>query len=270
MRKLGYDERIVSGSGSPRSIEVDALSVEVHTVDGSLGRAAACFVSEKLHETISARGRANLALATGTSQLAFLDALKRETTIRWDRITVFHLDEYQGIAAQHPASFRRYLHERILDEVEPAVIHLLEGDAADSEEETRRYERLLETHPIDIACIGIGENGHIAFNDPPVADFNDPRRVKVVQLDETCRRQQLGEGWFDSLDEVPTHALTLTIPAIMRSHCISCFVPEERKARAVADALGGPISPICPASILRRHPDARLFLDRFSASLIRS
>ncbi len=260
----------MSDAELPVAFKVDALSIEVHASDAHLGQAAAHFVAGKLEEAVANNGRANLALATGASQFAFLEALRRIEAIPWDRITVFHLDEYQGMSAHHPASFRRYLRERILDEVEPAEIHLLEGDAADPEKEARRYERLLRTHTIDVACIGIGENGHLAFNDPPVADFNDPRLVKVVQLDETCRRQQLGEGWFSALEDVPTHALTLTIPAIMRSRCISCFVPEQRKAQAVADALQGPISPNCPASILRRHPDARLFLDRFSASRIRS
>ena len=259
----------MSGSSPPRTFERDALSVEIHDGEDDLGRAAARFVAAKLQEAIGANGRANLVLATGSSQFTFLDALKRNTAIPWDRITVFHLDEYQGMSARHPASFRRYLRERILDEVKPGRVHFLEGDAPDSQAEALRYERLLESRPIDIACIGIGENGHIAFNDPPVADFDDSRLVKLVRLDERCRRQQLGEGWFMSLEEVPTHALTLTIPAIMGSRHISCVVPEERKAQAVADALNGPISPACPASVLRRHPHARLFLDQSSASRIR-
>jgi glucosamine-6-phosphate deaminase len=259
----------VSESSPLRTFEVGLLSVEIHDTEEDLGRAAAHFVAAELRRAVAGREEANLVLATGTSQFTFLDALKRDATIRWDRLNVFHLDEYRGISAQHPASFRRYLRERILDDVKPGQVHFLKGDAPDPEEEARRYENLLKAHPIDIACIGIGENGHIAFNDPPVADFNDSRLVKVVRLDEQCRRQQLDEGWFASLEEVPTHALTLTIPAIMSSRHVSCVVPEQRKARAVADALEGPISTTCPASVLRRHPSARLFLDRSAASLIR-
>ncbi len=261
-------ERNMSDSIRTDFFEVDTLAVRVFESPEALGKTAARFVAESLRSATETKGNANLVLATGTSQLGFLEALRQDPSIRWDRITVLHLDEYVGMTAQHPASFRRYLRERILEAVKPAAVHLLAGDAPDGDREAGRYAALLEAHPPDMACIGIGENGHIAFNDPPVADFNDPRLVKVVQLDEICRRQQLGEGWFASLDEVPTHALTLTIPAIMRSRRISCVVPEERKARAVADALEGPISPACPASILRRHPDARLFLDRGSVSRI--
>lgn len=167
---------------------------------------------------------------------------------------------------QHPASFRKYLRERILDEVKPAEVNYLAGDAQDIEAVTMRYENLLKTHPIDLACIGIGENGHIAFNDPAVADFNDPRLVKVVELDDACRRQQLGEGWFPTLEDVPREALSLTIPAIMSSKVISCVVPDKRKAAAVYNALYGPVSIACPASILRKHSAVTLFLDLLSAA----
>jgi glucosamine-6-phosphate deaminase len=169
----------------------------------------------------------------------------------------------------HPASFRKYLKERILDKVQPKEVHYLNGDAPNVEAEVLHYENLLKEHPIDIACIGIGENGHIAFNDPPVADFNDPKLVKVVELDEPCRKQQLGEGWFPTLDDVPTHALSLTISAIMGCKAISCVVPDERKAEAVYNTLNAEISTACPATILRTHADCILYLDEGSASKLK-
>ncbi len=259
----------LSGDVKPiRSFKADLLNVEVFDDDVSLGRAAAAFVSTELASAVKENGAANLVLATGASQFTFLEAFKRDSTVDWPKISVFHLDEYTGMSDRHPASFRRYLRERILDEVQPGAIHFLNGDAADAEAETVRYEALLRNSLLHVACIGIGENGHIAFNDPAVADFNDSRLVKIVELDEACRRQQLGEGWFQSYDEVPKHAMSLTVPAIMNCRMISCVVPDLRKARAVRNALVGPIHTGCPASILRRHPSARLFLDRESADLI--
>jgi glucosamine-6-phosphate deaminase len=251
-----------------QSFKVDSLDVRVYDSNASLGRAACDFVTRELALAVRTHGSANLVLATGASQFAFLDALKIEPSIDWPRITVFHLDEYRGLPDDHPASFRRYLRERILDYVRPATVHFLEGDAADADAESARYQALLRAHPIHVACIGIGENGHIAFNDPVVADFDDPRLVKVVELDTACRRQQLGEGWFKTFEDVPTHALSLTIPAIMNCRAISCVVPDLRKAPAVSRALHGPISTACPASILRSHARACLFLDRDSASLL--
>lgn len=233
-----------------------------------MGHAAAEFVYQHLFTTIQQRGSANMILATGTSQFSFLEALKQKK-IDWARISVFHLDEYIGISDQHPASFRKYLKDRILDHVKPGKIYFLNGDADNLNEEIEHYEILLKSHQIDIACIGIGENGHIAFNDPPVADFDDPHLVKVVELDEACRMQQLGEGWFPAFDDVPREALSLTIPAIMNSSVISCFVPDERKSTAVFNTLYGEISTACPASILRGHPNAVLFLDQASASKIK-
>lgn len=249
------------------SISFDNLQATVYDNLGDMGRAAADFVQEKLAVAISERGGANLILATGASQFPFLERLK-EREIDWQKITVFHLDEYKGIPDTHPASFRKYLRERILDEVRPKKAYFLNGDAKDLEKEMEDYTRLLKDHPIDIACIGIGENGHIAFNDPPVADFNDPNLVKVVELDEACRNQQLGEGWFAAFDDVPTHALTLTVTAIMDCRAISCVVPDSRKAEAVRRTLYGPVSTECPASILRTHKQAKMFLDTESAAKI--
>ena len=248
-----------------KSFTKEQLQVRIFVTTKEVGYASADFVAKNLQSVIQAKGTANLILATGASQFSFLDALKKQS-VDWNKITVFHLDEYIGISDQHPASFRKYLKERILDVVKPSKIYFLNGDAPDPDEEAKRYGELLLAHPTDVACIGIGENGHIAFNDPAVADFNDPLRVKVVYLDHACRMQQLGEGWFPTFEDVPKQALSLTIPSILRSKVISCVVPDERKSQAVYDTLFGKISTSCPASILRTHPDAVLFLDSGSAS----
>lgn len=253
---------------SIKTFTYDQLKVKVFQSDKELGQASAEFVEMQLNEAIQHKGSANLILATGASQFSFLEAL-REKVIAWDKITVFHLDEYKGISEQHPASFRKYLKERILDIVKPGQVYLINGDAENMDEMLNEYEALLAAHPIDIACIGIGENGHIAFNDPP-ADFNDPHLIKVVQLDEACRRQQFGEGWFPTLDDVPQEAVSLTIPAIMNCKIISCVVPDERKSTAVYNTLYGEISTACPASILRTHRNATLFIDLPAASQIRN
>jgi glucosamine-6-phosphate deaminase len=249
-----------------KSFQKDKLNIEIHETKQSLGFRAANYASEKLANIINKKGSANLILATGASQFEFLAALKKIDAIDWSKIAVFHLDEYLNMPDTHPASFRKYLKERILDEVKPAIVNFLRGDAQDIEKEIERYENLLKNHPIDLACIGIGENGHIAFNDPPVADFNDPKLVKMVALDEPCRRQQFGEGWFKTYEDVPKTALSLTIPAIMGAKNISCVVPDKRKATAVYNAINGPISVACPASILRTHANATLFLDAPAAS----
>ena len=245
----------------------DNIKIGIYKDAVALGKAAADFAAQTLNDAIDQKGSANLILATGASQFTFLEALKKKE-IAWDKVTVFHLDEYKGISDQHPASFRKYLKERILDEVRPKKIHFLNGDAENISAEIEQYENLLKNHEIDIACIGIGENGHIAFNDPPVANFNDPKLVKIVTLDEACRQQQLGEGWFPTLDDVPKEALTLTVPAIMRSKVVSCVVPDQRKAKAVHAALFEAIDTACPASILRKHANAHLLLDEAAASLL--
>tara|TARA_R110002049_G_scaffold2171_2_gene15667 strand:+ start:2313 stop:3074 length:762 start_codon:yes stop_codon:yes gene_type:complete len=251
-----------------KSFQIENLSIEIYGQSKEMGAAAADYVTRKLNDAIVKKGGANLILATGASQFSFLEALQTKE-IDWGKITVFHLDEYKGISESHPASFRKYLKERILNKVAPKKIYFLNGDAANLQLEINNYEEALQAHPIDIACIGIGENGHIAFNDPAVADFQDPKLVKVVELDEACRNQQLGEGWFPSFDDVPKEAVTLTITAIMNCKAISCVVPDERKAQAVYNSLYGDISTSCPASILRTHPETVLFLDKASASLIK-
>lgn len=247
-----------------RSFDVGELRVRVYGTEEEVGAAAAVLVGTQLRAAIEERGAANLLLATGASQFAFLAALKEED-IAWHKITIFHLDEYVGLSEHHPASFRKYLNDRILRHVKPRAAHLIRADAEDLVAEISAYETLFKQHPVDVACIGIGENGHIAFNDPPVADFEDPKWVKEVELDEACRMQQVNEGWYASLEEVPKRAVTLTIPAIMKSRLISCVVPGERKVDAVNRTLYGPLSTECPASILRSHDNATLFLDSYSA-----
>jgi glucosamine-6-phosphate deaminase len=187
--------------------------------------------------------------------------------ITWEQTVMFHLDEYIGMAQDHPASFRRYLRERLVSRVPIGTVHYIAGDAADLASELRRLNRLLAATPIDVAFVGIGENGHLAFNDPP-ADFNAADPYLVVTLDEACRRQQLGEGWFPSLEAVPTRAISMTIPQIMRSGHILCIVPERRKAAALRASLEGAVTPDVPASILQRHPRCEMLADRESASLL--
>jgi glucosamine-6-phosphate deaminase len=242
--------------------------VEIHADKDSLGAAAAEFVAGRLREAITSRGAARLILATGASQYEFLAALREQGAIAWPRVTVFHLDEYLGMDDRHPASFRRYLRERVFDHLPFGQVHLLAGDAADPAAECSRYAALLDEAPVDVACIGIGENGHLAFNDPP-ADFETTARVHIVMLDEACRRQQVGEGHFPTMADVPTRALSLTIPAILAARAISCVVPDRRKAEAVRCTLAGPITPACPASALRTHSDVRLYLDPESAALVK-
>ena len=245
----------------------DKLNAQTYSDAEQMGVAAALFTAQTIQGAIEKKGQATIILATGTSQFTFLEALKKET-IDWSRVVVFHLDEYIGIPGTHPASFRRYLKERVIDIVQPKAMYFLSGSEEDVEQTIHHYSTLLNDHSIDLACIGIGENGHIAFNDPPVADFDDPHLVKVVELDDACRQQQFGEGWFPTLNDVPRTALTLTIPAIMGAEVISCVVPESRKAKAVHQTLLGPISTACPASILRTHPSATLFLDEEAAHLL--
>ena len=250
-----------------QKLKVEQLDIEIFDETVDMGFAAANFVAQKINMAITEKGVAHVILATGTSQFPFLKALK-EKDIDWKKVIVFHLDEYRGISDAHPASFRKYLNERILNEVNPKKVYLINGDADDIEGAMNAYSEALEKHPIDIACIGIGENGHVAFNDPPVANFNDLKKIKIVDLDEDCRKQQLGEGWFPTLEDVPKQALTLTIPIILSAKSISCVVPDVRKAAAVKNTLQAEISTVCPATILRTHSDIKLFLDKGSASKI--
>lgn len=251
-----------------RTFRADALEVRVQATHDALAAAAAAAAARHLREALERRGHARAILASATSQVRFLAALTAAPGIDWPRVTLFHMDEYLGIDASHPASFRRFLREHVAARVPVQAFHYLAGDAPEPLKEIARYTALLDAAPIDLCCLGIGENGHLAFNDPPVADFSDPHAVKLVQLDEACRRQQVGEGCFPTLDAVPRYAYTLTIPALCRAAQVVGVVPEARKAPAVRDALRGPVATTCPASCLRRQPHAVLFLDADSASLL--
>lgn len=253
--------------GLVREFSVDGVYVRIFENKVVLGKAAAMMVADRIRRAVAERGEANVIFATGASQYEFLAELRRIEEVPWPAVTAFHLDEYLGMSEQHPASFRRYLRERLFNHLPFGAIHLLQGDAPDPEEECKRYASLLKDRIIDVACIGIGENGHLAFNDPP-ADFDTPHLVHIVNLDETCRRQQVGEGHFAKLEDVPQRALSLSIPAILRARTISCVVPDLRKAQAVRCTLEGPISPQCPASALRKHTEVYLYLDTEAASLL--
>lgn len=252
----------MSESGSPISLEVLAEAQ-------SCGRRAAAQGGGWVQEALEARGRATVVLATGASQFEMLAALGSLPSVAWERVTFFHLDEYLGLPASHPASFRRYLWERFHSKlpVPPRAFHYLDGEAVDPVAECRRVGALIAEDSVDVAFIGIGENGHLAFNDPP-ADFEVPDPYIVVTLDEGCRRQQAGEGWFPSLEDVPRRAISMSIRQILRSRHLVVTVPDRRKATAVRDSIEGPITPSVPASILRRHPSCQLFLDVESASLL--
>jgi len=247
-----------------KSFYKDKLRVEIFGKKEDMGQDSASFVAGKLNQAIKDKGYANLILGTGASQYPLLEVLLKKE-LDWTKINLFHLDEYIGLSDQHPASFRKFLKERIADKVNPKNVYYIKGDADDIDAEIRRYEKLLKDNPVDVACIGIGENGHIAFNDPAVADFNDPEYLKVVEMDEACRKQQVGEGWFPTINHVPGKAVTLTITAIMNCKVLCCTVPDERKSEAVYNTLSGGISTSCPASILRKHDNAVLFLDSFAA-----
>lgn len=240
------------------------MELRVFKTKELLGAVAAERVASKIKMIVAKKGYARVIFATGASQFTFLEALIKIPNIPWDKVEAFHLDEYVGISDQHKASFRLYLNERLFNKVTPRFkkVNLIDPS---NQQNLNKYSKLLLEDEIDLACIGIGENGHIAFNDPPVADFNDTKQIKIVELDQQCRQQQVGEGWFESMQKVPTHAVTLTIPAIMRSKCISCVVPDKRKANAVAGCLYGKISTECPASILRQHGNVILWLDQQSA-----
>jgi glucosamine-6-phosphate deaminase len=233
-----------------------------------LGRIAAEDGAQRIRQALAARRHTNVILATGTSQLEMLAALAQAPDIAWNRVTFFHLDEYVGMSIEHPASFRRYLWQRFVTRlhVPPQAFHFLDGEA-DPQAECQRVGRLIADHPVDVAFVGIGENGHLAFNDPP-ADFQVETPYIVVNLDEACRRQQLGEGWFKSLAEVPGRAISMSIRQIMKSAAIVCTVPDARKAAAVQAAIEGPVTPDVPASILQQHADATLYLDSASSQKI--
>lgn len=234
-----------------------------------LGQAAGRQAADMIKSAISEKGNANIILATGTSQFETINQLLLDKEIDWTKVTMFHLDEYIGIPVTHPASFRKYLKERFLDHVPDLKEYYLIDGEADPVEETIRLGQLILRHPIDVALVGIGENGHLAFNDPP-ADFETEEPYLVVGLDEACRKQQLNEGWFPSMSAVPTKAISMSIKQIMKSKGIVCSVPDERKAQAVKDCVEKAVSNMHPASILQQHSDCYLYLDEASASRLDS
>ena len=234
----------------------------------AMGAAAAEQAVEIIQFAIRKNGRARIMVGTGNSQDDFIAALVQRREVDWTQVEAFHMDEYIGVSSDHSASFRRWLRTRVSAKLTLATTHYMEGDAVDIEGEIVRYSRLLSLAPLDVAFVGFGENGHIAFNDPPFADFADPVAVKVVTLDTTCRRQQVGEGHFKDLESVPKQALTVTCSELFKAEAWICSVPERRKADAVRRALLGPISTACPASIVRRHPSAFVYLDEESATFL--
>jgi glucosamine-6-phosphate deaminase len=257
-----------SAAQPAKAFSADSLPVRVYASQADMARDVARIAGECLADALERRGSAAVILATGNSQIQFLEALIALGGVDWSKITLFHMDEYLGIDANHPASFRRYMRERVEARVHPRAFHYLNGNALLPLDECARYGKLLQGQPIDLCCLGIGENGHLAFNDPPVANFEDPHQVKLVQLDEACRQQQTNEGHFPNIASVPQYAFTLSIPALCSAKRMLCVAPEKRKAKAVRDALRGPISTQCPASWLRRQSHAMLFLDSDSASLL--
>lgn len=251
-----------------RRLQVDKLPVEIYESNEKMGRAAAQTAGAILQKAIAARGKASIILATGNSQLSFLRALRTLEGINWAVITVFHMDEYLGIDPAHPASFPNFLREHIISHVHPQKFYPVPGQPDNVDRACAQYEALLRQHPADLVALGYGENGHLAFNDPPYANFTDRVWVKAVQLDEASRRQQVGEGHFKSLSEVPQKAITLTIPALLAATHILAIVPEARKADAVRACLTEPVSEERPGSVLRQVSHATLYLDQDSAGKI--
>src|SRR6185369_222873 len=254
--------------GLQRNFRADNLNVYVYESRPKMGNAAAAVIASEIRHAIQERGRASVILASAPSQNEFLASLADAPDIDWSRVTGFHLDEYLGMDEHAPQSFRRFLIDRLVNKVPFGAFHGLRGDAADGAQEANRYAHLLKEHPPDFAVLGIGENGHLAFIDPPFCDFNDPQAVKVVELDEVCRNQQVNDGAFATLDDVPRDALSLTIPTLMRTPKLFAIAPGPAKRHAIKRTLEKPVSTSCPASILRTHPNAHLFIDVVAAGFL--
>ncbi|MDH5381653.1 MAG: glucosamine-6-phosphate deaminase [Cyclobacteriaceae bacterium] len=243
------------------------MTINISETQKQLGAESGKLAAEKIKSVLAEKGFCNIILATGTSQFETLNYLTAQTDIDWGKVTMFHLDEYIGIPITHPASFRKYLKERFVNKVNSLKeAHLINGEL-EPEKECERLNEIISNCTIDVALVGIGENGHLAFNDPP-ADFETEQPYIVVELDEKCRLQQMGEGWFPTLNDVPKQAISMSIRQIMKSDCIICSVPDQRKAEAVRDCLNNEVSNLFPASILQNHKDCSLFLDSESASLL--
>lgn len=242
------------------------MVVKIHETKAELGRAAAGMGASLIRDALKKKGHATIIVATGASQFEMLEALTA-ARLDWSKVTAFHLDEYIGLPDTHPASFRRYLKERFVDLVPLKQFHYIDGEK-DPEAECQRVGALIAAEEVDVAFIGIGENGHLAFNDPP-ADFDTEKPFLVVHLDKACRQQQFGEGWFPSLEAVPEVAISMSVHQIMQSKALICTVPDQRKANAVKKVVEGEVTPEVPASIMRNHPSVRLYLDRKSASMLK-
>ncbi|TKB99203.1 6-phosphogluconolactonase [Pedobacter cryophilus] len=251
-----------------QEFKVQELTVKVYKDRKEMGEAAAEIAAAIIRRLLAHKEEINIVFAAAPSQNEFLDSLKTKQGIGWDKINAFHMDEYINLDIAAPQGFGNFLKQRIFDSLPFLSVNYLNGNAKDADLECNRYSSLLEKHPADIVFMGIGENGHLAFNDPPVADFNDQQKVKIVELDEICRQQQVNDGCFISLSEVPTHALTLTIPVLVGATYICCMVPGFSKANAVKDTITQEIKEQFPATILRRQNEAILFLDAHSSSLL--
>ena len=243
------------------------MPVGVFESNAALGEAAADDFAETTKRATAERGEISVIFATGNSQLSFLHALRTRPGVPWDKIVAFHMDEYLGLSEDHPAAFRRFLRDKVSDVFRPRAMYGIRGDAPDLRVELARYAAEIEKLQPVLCVLGIGENGHLAFNDPP-ADFYTDKLIHVVTLDETCRRQQVGEGHFPDVDAVPRQAISLTVPALLKPQHVMALVPEARKAQAVKAALEGPVTEACPASILRTRGNVKLYLDRNSAALL--
>lgn len=249
-----------------KTLAVDQLQVEIYATRDAMGAAAAGKVAARMQSLLADQGRIRMVFAAAPSQNEFLATLCTIDGLDWSRVEAFHMDEYVGLPGDAPQSFGSFLRERLFGKVNPGRVEYINGNAPDSIAECERYSALLNKQPIDIVCAGIGENGHMAFNDPHVADFEDPHMVKVVTLDDVCRMQQVHDGAFPAIDAVPQTALSMTMPALMSARWLYCIVPGPTKTEAVYRSLSEPISEACPATIMRRHKSAVLYLDLDAAA----
>lgn len=246
----------------------DKLQVKVFSTRDEMGKQAAADIAQAIKQLLSAKPVINMIFAAAPSQQDALNYLIQDKAIDWTRVNAFHMDEYIGLPADSPQRFGQFLHDHIFSKVPFRQVNYINGSNPDHAQECERYTKLLAENPVDIVCLGIGENGHIAFNDPPVADFNDPKMIKAVELDMICRQQQVNDKCFVALNEVPTHALTLTIPALLKAEHMFCVVPAKNKAEAVYNMLNDEISVKCPATILRTKENVVLYLDNDSSALL--
>lgn len=250
-----------------KTFKADLLSVNIYDTRKNMGVAAAADIAACIKKLLADKEEIYMIFAAAPSQNEMLEALVADPEVQWNRVHALHMDEYVNLPADAPQGFGNFLRRAIFDKVPFASVNLI-GTDADSEATCARYDAFLTEHPVDIVCMGIGENGHIAFNDPHVADFNDPLKIKKVDLDQKCRQQQVNDGCFQSIDQVPTHALTLTIPTLYNVENVFCVVPAPSKAEAVKNTVTGPVSEVCPASILRKHANATLYVDADSSALL--